>query len=79
MTPHEQASKKIEEVPDAAPPPYLSKALGVQEKPRKGKMSREEWRANLLSKKKRIDERRHLCVPEPWGMIQSDERGWDPD
>ncbi|KAM0787779.1 hypothetical protein ACM66B_003834 [Microbotryomycetes sp. NB124-2] len=60
LTQSEQESKRIEQVETAKPPPYLAKALGVKEKPRKGKPSREEWRANLLSKEKRLDERRHL-------------------
>ncbi|KPV75417.1 uncharacterized protein RHOBADRAFT_36272, partial [Rhodotorula graminis WP1] len=37
-----------------------SRALGVREPPRKGKQSREEWRADLLNREKRLQERRHL-------------------
>ncbi|ORY92939.1 ATP10 protein-domain-containing protein [Leucosporidium creatinivorum] len=59
LTPEEAAAKKLEEK-DTKPPPYLSKALGVKDKPTKGKPSREEWRANLLSRQRRLDERKHL-------------------
>ncbi|GAA5964036.1 hypothetical protein JCM21900_001253 [Sporobolomyces salmonicolor] len=59
LTPEEEASKRIEEK-DTPPPPYLSRALGIAEPPRKGEKSREERRADLLSKEKRIEERRHL-------------------
>ncbi|GAA5901462.1 hypothetical protein JCM6882_006284 [Rhodosporidiobolus microsporus] len=59
LTPQEQADKTVEEK-NTRPAPYLSRALGVKEPPRKGKKSREEWRADLLNKEKRLDERRHL-------------------
>ncbi|GAA5881974.1 hypothetical protein JCM16303_003491 [Sporobolomyces ruberrimus] len=59
LTPEEAASKKLEEK-DTRPPPYLSRALGIKEPPRKGKQSREEWRADLLNREKRVQERRHL-------------------
>ncbi|GAA5993745.1 hypothetical protein JCM5350_008218 [Sporobolomyces pararoseus] len=59
LTPEEAASKKLEEK-DTKPPPYLSRALGIKEPPRKGKQSREEWRADLLNREKRVQERRHL-------------------
>jgi len=61
LTPEEAESKKLEEK-DTVPPPYLSRALGINEPPRKGKKSREEWRADLLNREKRVEERRHLCV-----------------
>ncbi|GAA6002523.1 hypothetical protein JCM10207_001161 [Rhodosporidiobolus poonsookiae] len=59
LTAQEQADKKVEEK-NTRPAPYLSRALGVKEPPTKGKKSREEWRADLLNRQKRIDERRHL-------------------
>ncbi|GAA6064624.1 hypothetical protein JCM10212_006069 [Sporobolomyces blumeae] len=59
LTPEEAASKKLEEK-DTRPPPYLSRALGINEPPKKGKKSREEWRADLLNREKRVQERRHL-------------------
>lgn len=59
LTPDEAASKKLEER-DTKPPPYLARALGIKEPPRKGKQSREEWRADLLNREKRVEERRHL-------------------
>lgn len=59
LTAQEEAAKRLEET-DTKPPPYLSRALGIRERPTKGKISREEWRANLLSKEKRVQERRHL-------------------
>jgi len=61
LTPEEAASKKLEEK-DTKPPPYLSRALGIKEPPKKGKQSREEWRADLLNREKRVQERRHLSV-----------------
>lgn len=59
LTPAEEQSRRIEEV-GTKPPPYLARALGVKEPPTKGKPSREEWRANLLSQKRRLEERKHL-------------------
>ncbi|GAA6002115.1 Atp10p [Rhodotorula paludigena] len=59
LTPQEAADKELEEH-GTKPPPFLSRALGVKEPPRKGKKSREEWRADLLNREKRLDERRHL-------------------
>ncbi|GAA5916322.1 hypothetical protein JCM8208_007393 [Rhodotorula glutinis] len=59
LTPQEQADKQLEEQ-GTKPPPFLSRPLGVQEPPRKGKQSREEWRADLLNREKRLQERRHL-------------------
>lgn len=61
LTPQEAADKELEEH-GTKPPPFLSRALGVKEPPRKGKKSREEWRADLLNREKRLDERRHLSV-----------------
>ncbi|GAA6027328.1 hypothetical protein JCM8097_002597 [Rhodosporidiobolus ruineniae] len=59
LTAQERADKALEEK-NTKPAPFLSRALGVKEPPRKGKKSREEWRADLLNKEKRLDERRHL-------------------
>ncbi|GAA5857454.1 hypothetical protein JCM8547_009281 [Rhodosporidiobolus lusitaniae] len=59
LTPQEQADRAREEK-NTKPAPFLSRALGVKELPTKGKKSREEWRAELLSKEKRLQERRHL-------------------
>lgn len=59
LTPAEEKSRRLEES-GTKPPPYLARALGVQEPPTKGKPSREEWRANLLSQKRRLEERKHL-------------------
>ncbi|GAA6024054.1 hypothetical protein JCM11491_001615 [Sporobolomyces phaffii] len=59
LTPEEAASKQLEER-DTRPPPYLARALGIEQPPRKGKQSREEWRADLLNREKRVQERRHL-------------------
>lgn len=64
LTPQEQADKQLEEQ-GTKPPPFLSRPLGVQEPSRKGKQSREEWRADLLNREKRLQERRHLCVSCP--------------
>ncbi|BGP15963.1 hypothetical protein JCM10213_004778 [Rhodosporidiobolus nylandii] len=60
LTAQEAADKSVEER-DTKPAPYLSRALGVKQKPVPGrKQTREEWRADLLSREKRLDERRHL-------------------
>lgn len=59
LTPSELASKKLEES-NTPPAPYLTKALGVSERPSKVPQTKEEWRAGLLSKERRVDERRHL-------------------
>ncbi|GAA5981821.1 hypothetical protein JCM10908_004621 [Rhodotorula pacifica] len=59
ITAQEAADKALEEK-GTTPPKPLSRALGVREPPRKGKQSREEWRADLLNREKRIEERRHL-------------------
>ncbi|BGP39825.1 Mitochondrial ATPase complex subunit atp10 [Rhodotorula kratochvilovae] len=59
LTPQEQADKQLEEK-GTKPAPFLSRPLGVSEPPRKGKQSREEWRADLLNREKRLQERRHL-------------------
>ena len=59
ITAQEAADKALEER-GTTPPKPLSRALGVRDPPRKGKQSREEWRADLLNREKRIEERRHL-------------------
>lgn len=59
ITAQEAADKALEEK-GTTPPKPLSRALGVRDPPRKGKQSREEWRADLLNREKRIEERRHL-------------------
>lgn len=64
LTPDELASKKLEET-NTPPAPYLTRALGVAAKPTKVPQTKEEWRASLLSKEGRVEERRHL-----WVMLQ---------
>ncbi|BGP00416.1 Mitochondrial ATPase complex subunit atp10 [Rhodotorula toruloides] len=59
LTPKEASDKATEEK-GTKPAPFLSRALGVVEPPSKAKRSREEWRADLLNKEKRLEERRHL-------------------
>ncbi|BGP55308.1 Mitochondrial ATPase complex subunit atp10 [Rhodotorula sphaerocarpa] len=59
ITAQEAVDKALEEK-GTPPPKPLSRALGVVDPPTKGKQSREEWRADLLNREKRIQERRHL-------------------
>ncbi|SCZ99415.1 BZ3500_MvSof-1268-A1-R1_Chr3-1g06001 [Microbotryum saponariae] len=59
LTPSEAELKKVEQR-NTTPPPYLSRALGVTNKPSTDPVTREEWKRNLLSKQRRLDERKHL-------------------
>lgn len=59
LTPSELASKKLEET-NTPPAPYLTRALGVPNRPTKVPQTKEEWRAGLLSREGRVEERRHL-------------------
>jgi len=59
LTPDELAAKKLEET-NTPPAPYLTRALGVAVKPTKVPQTKEEWRASLLSREGRVEERRHL-------------------
>lgn len=59
LTPAELASKKLEET-NTPPAPYLTRALGVSTRPTKAPQTKEEWRAGLLSREGRVEERRHL-------------------
>lgn len=61
ITAQEAVDKALEEK-GTPPPKPLSRALGVVDPPTKGKQSREEWRADLLNREKRMQERRHLSV-----------------
>lgn len=72
LTPSEQEAKKLEEA-SAKPPPHLQRALGVKEPPKTGQISREEWRLNLLSKERRLKERKHLCVTSAGSPCQNAE------
>ncbi|KDE07517.1 hypothetical protein MVLG_02189 [Microbotryum lychnidis-dioicae p1A1 Lamole] len=59
LTPSEAELKKVEQR-NTTPPPYLSRALGMTNKPSTDPVTREEWKRNLLSKQRRLDERKHL-------------------
>ncbi|SCV71122.1 BQ2448_2710 [Microbotryum intermedium] len=59
LTDSEAELKKVEQR-NTAPPPYLSRALGLMNKPSTDPVTREEWKRNLLSKERRLSERKHL-------------------
>lgn len=73
LTPREAEDKATEEK-GTRPAPFLSRALGVVEPPSKAKKSREEWRADLLNREKRLEERRHLCVGRS-GDLREEKNG----
>lgn len=59
LTPKEAHDKKLE-LDSTPPPPYLSRAPGIATRPTKIPPTREEWRKQLLSQSRRLNERQHL-------------------
>lgn len=59
LTASELASKQLEET-NTPPAPYLTRALGLPSPPSRVAQTKEEWRASLLSRERRLDERKHL-------------------
>lgn len=65
LTPSEAAAKAVEVPSNRAPPAPLARALGVKDPPVRGyKPTKEEWRRDLLSTSRRLNERKHLYVGE---------------
>jgi hypothetical protein len=59
-TPSTSSSETTQQPPAVPPLPFLSRPLGVRERPRTAPLTPEEKKAELLDKDKHLEKRRHM-------------------